>query len=179
MPTIEELRASMRGAAPAGRGVYFEPGLHFVKAKLVKYNRTLIEGTAKETFVGEFEIIQSTFFKPGLTCSAIHAKKNKGWLGRLKAMIAACMGYDPQGKLSNEAEDEIATAYAALEHDEYRKQSGYPENFLAGSADMPVYLRVEGSAGKSLAGTPITNLKWEPWDGTTYPPGVAFVSAAA
>jgi hypothetical protein len=159
MATIEELRASMKGAQVFGRGTYIGVGLYLLKIARVKFQRTMIQGTAKESMIVEFEVLSSTCpdHAVGSTVSYVEATKNAGWLDRFKAFLTAAAGVDPYGKVSPDVEEEVAQLYCMIRDDDYRTKQGFPDNFLAGTV-----VACEGTAGKAKSGSPVTNKRWAP-----------------
>ena len=154
---IEALRASMRAAAPSGRGNYIEDGQHLLEIEKCFCKRTQIDGRFKETYICEFKVLASTnpTHEPGSTRSYAENPENAGWMGRWKSFLAAAAGLDPDLKLSIQDEDTISDMIAALRYEEFRNSKGWPENFLRSRQ-----VKCEGTPGKSRGGTPITNKKW-------------------
>lgn len=156
---IEQLRASMRSAQVFGKGQYVEEGRHLLEIKLLKYNRTIMEGAAKESYIAEFIVVESSnpSHEVGSTRTYIENPANAGWLGRFKAFLLAAAGIDPNGKVSVQDEDTIGDMFAALRYDEFRASKQWPENFMAGRR-----VKCEGMPGKSKKGGAITNKNWSP-----------------
>lgn len=157
--TIEELRAAMRGAQVFGKGQYIEEGQYLLETIKIFYKRTVIDGSAKESIICEFKVLESS--KPeveiGSTRSYVENLANAGWLSRFKSCMLALIGVDPDGKIPKDAEDATTDLYVALRDDGERVRLGLPENFMAGKR-----VRVEGMAGKSKKGGAVTNKKWIP-----------------
>jgi hypothetical protein len=157
---IDELRAQMIGAQVTGRGSYFPAGGRFrVRSKLVKYQRTIIGATVKESIVAEFAVEQSSAadVPVGSTKSVIFSFKHDGWLGRFKALVLALSGHDPDMTLSPEATARAADVYVWLMDDTERQRAGAPPNFLS-----DIMLDLETFPGTSRNNVQIVNLKWSP-----------------
>ena len=159
--TPEELRAAMRSAQPSGKGQYIEDGRHYLKIDKAIYKRTLVGATAKESWIIEFKVIESTntTHEVNSTRSYVENPQNAGWDGRFMACLLAAIGVDPASPSANapDVRAKLGDIMVAIQYDEERKRMGLPENFLAG---LCVYC--EGFAGKSRGGTPVTNKKWTP-----------------
>jgi hypothetical protein len=155
---IDKLRSAMRASQVFGKGVYVEEGRHRLMIDKVICQRTEIDGAVKETYLAECKVIASTnpSHEVGSTRTYAESTKNKGWMGRWKAFLAAAAGADP-GKLSPTDQETISDMIAAIRYDEFRAQKRWPENFLHGRV-----VDCEGMPGKSQGGTPITNKKWSP-----------------
>lgn len=156
---IEALRKSMRSAQPVGRGQYIDNGQHLYRIKLAKRQATDQQGTIKESWIAELEIVKSTnpAAEAGTSRVYIESPKNDGWMGRWKAFLMAACGIPSTKKLTNEEEDVIADVHAALRSEDFRKAKQFPENFLAGR-----YVYCEATPGKSRSGGNVTHKKWEP-----------------
>lgn len=165
---IEALRKAMQAASPTGRGNYVEDGQHVLQVEKALCKRTLIDGRWKESYIIEFKVLQSSNPKAevGSSQAYIENPENAGWMGRFKAALLACTGFDPAGKIPAEVEAKMGDIIAALRYDEFRTSQGWPENFLAGCT-----VRCEGTPGKSRAGTPVTNKKWYPYTPPAAPAG--------
>lgn len=159
-PDIAALRAAMVAAQPSGRGNYIEDGKHKLVCKLGKCKRTLISGKWKESYILEFEVLESSnpTHTVGSSRAYIENPENAGWDGRMKSCVLALLGVDPSSKYTPAMDEAFADIVAAMCYDEYRVAKGLPENFLAGRT-----VECEGAKGTSRAGGPVTNKKWFPW----------------
>lgn len=156
MADINELRASMRSANVYGKGQYFEPGRYLLEVDRGFYQRTMIDGTAKESVIFEFRVLESTNpdIEVGSTRSSVFSAANQGWLSRLKSLQLALHGGEVMTK---DLEEEIADHYVALREPSYREQMKLPDNFYRGFR-----VNAEAMAGKSRSGVSVTNMKWSP-----------------
>jgi hypothetical protein len=159
MSDIETLRAAMRAAQVFGKGQYFEPGRYRLRVAKLFYKESMMEGTAKKNIIAEFTVLESSNpdVEVGSTRSSVFAFHHKGWLPRFKAVLIALSGRDPDAKSSPEIEKMVEDIYVALLRDDERIKLGFPENFLAG-----VEVLAEAMPGTSMAGKPVTNMKWTP-----------------
>lgn len=160
MGEIEDLMTAMGAAVPTGRSAYVEEGVHILKLKLAKGQRTSYDGKSKESYVFEFEVLQSSnpSHEVGSTRGYVENMNNDGALGRIKACLIALCGIPSSHKLTPDDENKIKYMIAAIRYDDFRARLGWPENFLK---DRVVFC--EGSEGKSKKGTDITHKKWEPY----------------
>lgn len=156
---IEALRASMRAAQVFGKGQYFKTGRYALQVDKLFYKKSMIEGAAKENIICEFRVLASSNpeIEVGSTRSTVFAFHHKGWLPRLKSLLFALIGVDPDGKVPPEAEKSVMDIYVALRVDDERKRLGLPENFMTGRKVL-----AEAIAGRSMKGTEVTNMKWTP-----------------
>lgn len=157
MNRVEEIRAAMRSAQVAGKGQYFEPGRYELEVEKAFYKRTIVDGTAKENIIFEFKVLASSnpACEVGATRSTVFSFKHAGWMGRLKALLVACAGGDPDAQLTNEQQDEVADIYGAILDDSFRVSKQLPPDFLKG-----IRLRAEAIPGVAKSGQAVTNMKW-------------------
>jgi len=161
---IEQLRQSMRAAQVFGKGQYFQEGRYHLEVIKFFYKKTFIDGSSKENFICEFKVLASSRadVEIGSTRSTVFSCSHAGWLPRLKALMLALVGVDPDSKIPKEAEDATVDMYVAMRDDGERQRLGLPENFLAGRQVF-----AEAIPGKSKKGGDVTNMRWTPVDSTT------------
>lgn len=156
---IEALRASMRSAQVYGKGRYFKEGRYLLEVDKMFYKRSTAEGVTSENIICEFKIIESSNaeMEVGSSVSTVFSFKHVGWLPRLKSLLIALVGVDPDGKIPAAAENAATDCYIALRSDEERTKMGLPENFFHGKR-----VNAEAIPGKSKKGGDVTNMKWSP-----------------
>jgi hypothetical protein len=161
MSEIDEIRKQMRSAQVFGKGRYFKDGVFDLEIDKFFYKRSVTDGAVSENYICEFKILTSTNSElvPGSTVSSVFAvKPNTGWMNRLKALLLAVVGVDPDASAIPPAAEEAATdLYVAMRDDNERKRLGLPENPCSG-----IHVHAEAISGKSRAGGPVTHMKWKP-----------------
>lgn len=177
MPTMEEIRASMKAAVLTGQGTYLPVGTHDLEILKFFYKKPG-PNSALGLFIAEMKLERSTnpAAQVGGTYSETFDPTKTGWFERMKKFILASVGVDYRAGVPDEAHDLVAdvcfscgfTAMGPIMiSDEQRaelvkKYNQPPENMFAGSK-----IRGEGSPYTTKAkgnnpGKEIVSMKWSP-----------------
>ena len=169
MPTIEELRASMKAAVLTGSGNYLPVGLH--QLEITKF---FFKSPGTNSPMGIFfaEMKLETTSNPeaakvGMTYSEGFDPAKVGWMERMKKFLLAGLGLDYRGEIPEAAHDLVADIRFSCEFASEAaklaaKYGRAPETFLVGrkiiGEGTPYTTKPKGT----MPGKLITSMKWSP-----------------
>lgn len=168
MPTIEELRASMKAAVLTGTGTYLPIGIHYLEITKFFFKKPGINSPLG-IFFAEMKLEQSSnpAAQVGMTYSEGFDPAKTGWLERMKKFLLAGLGVDYRGVIPDGAHDLVADIRFSCEFESEAvklaaKYQGPPEVILVGRKIIGEGSNYTTKPKGNMPGKEIVSMKWSP-----------------